>query len=46
MFHGTVSLMQIVSAVLIVAGASLWWRGLRARSTAPVAMERAIVSRS
>jgi phosphatidylglycerol---prolipoprotein diacylglyceryl transferase len=46
MFHGTVSLMQIVSAVLIVAGASLWWRGLRARSMAPVPMAGAIVSRS
>jgi phosphatidylglycerol:prolipoprotein diacylglycerol transferase len=29
MFHGTVSLMQIASIALILAGAFLWWRGLR-----------------
>ncbi len=29
MFHDGVSLMQIVSAALILAGAFLWWRGLR-----------------
>ena len=29
MFHDTISLMQLVSAGLIVAGAVLWWRGLR-----------------
>jgi phosphatidylglycerol---prolipoprotein diacylglyceryl transferase len=28
MFHGAISLMQLVSAGLIVAGAALWWRGL------------------
>lgn len=29
LFHGAVSLMQVVSLGLIVAGAFLWWRGLR-----------------
>ena len=29
MFHNTVSLMQLVSVALILAGAFLWWRGLR-----------------
>jgi len=28
MFHNTVSLMQLVSVALILAGAFLWWRGL------------------
>lgn len=42
MFHNSVSLMQFVSAGLILAGAALWWRGLRrpapAGSAAPGAM--------
>ena len=29
MFNGTVSLMQLVSAILIFSGIVLWWRGLR-----------------
>jgi phosphatidylglycerol:prolipoprotein diacylglycerol transferase len=29
LFHGTISLMQIVSVSLIFTGALLWWRGLR-----------------
>jgi phosphatidylglycerol:prolipoprotein diacylglycerol transferase len=29
MFHDSVSLMQIVSAGLVLAGCFLWWRGLR-----------------
>ena len=29
MFHGNISLMQVVSLGLILAGAFLWWRGLR-----------------
>jgi phosphatidylglycerol:prolipoprotein diacylglycerol transferase len=33
MFHDAVSLMQIVSAGLVIAGALMWWRGLRARKT-------------
>jgi phosphatidylglycerol:prolipoprotein diacylglycerol transferase len=41
MFHGTVSLMQLVSVGLVLTGAFLWWRGLRGaaafsrRSSAP-----------
>jgi phosphatidylglycerol---prolipoprotein diacylglyceryl transferase len=35
MFHDTVSLMQMVSAVLILVGAFLWWRGLRSPSALP-----------
>ncbi len=35
MFHGAISLMQIVSVALIITGASLWWRGLR--GAAPIA---------
>lgn len=37
LFHGTVSLMQIVSVALIFTGGLLWWRGLRrvAQITAP-----------
>ncbi|HEV3480813.1 MAG TPA: prolipoprotein diacylglyceryl transferase [Candidatus Acidoferrales bacterium] len=47
MFHDSVSLMQIASAGLIVAGASLWWRGLRrADSIAPAHATRAMASRS
>jgi hypothetical protein len=47
MFHDSVSLMQIVSAALIIAGASLWWRGLRrAGSIAPAPAVRAVASRS
>jgi phosphatidylglycerol:prolipoprotein diacylglycerol transferase len=47
MFHDTVSLMQIVSAGLIIAGASLWWRGLRhAGSIAPAHTARAMASHS
>jgi len=30
MFHGAVSLMQIVSAAMILVGALIWWRGERA----------------
>jgi phosphatidylglycerol---prolipoprotein diacylglyceryl transferase len=33
MFHDTVSLMQIVSAGLVLGGVLLWWRGLQARKT-------------
>lgn len=29
MFHDSISLMQVVSVALILAGAFLWWRGLR-----------------
>jgi prolipoprotein diacylglyceryltransferase len=29
LFHGAVSLMQLVSIALILAGSILWWRGLR-----------------
>lgn len=47
MFRDSVSLMQIVSAGLIIAGASLWWRGLRrAGSIAPPPAARAMASRS
>lgn len=47
MFHNSVSLMQIVSAGLIIAGASLWWRGLRrADSIARAPAPRAMASRS
>jgi len=28
MFHGSISLMQIVSVILIAGGSLLWWRGL------------------
>jgi phosphatidylglycerol---prolipoprotein diacylglyceryl transferase len=35
MFHDTVSLMQIVSVGLIVAGALLWRRGLRSMAAVP-----------
>jgi phosphatidylglycerol:prolipoprotein diacylglycerol transferase len=31
MFHDTISLMQIVSAALVLAGLFLWWRGIRDR---------------
>jgi phosphatidylglycerol:prolipoprotein diacylglycerol transferase len=34
MFHGTVSLMQVVSMILLFAGVALWWRGLRGISQA------------
>lgn len=38
MFHGAVSLMQIVSVALILTGTFLWWRGLRSgASPAPAA---------
>jgi phosphatidylglycerol:prolipoprotein diacylglycerol transferase len=33
MFHDTVSLMQIVSAGLVLAGVLLWWRGMHARKS-------------
>lgn len=47
MFHDSVSLMQIVSAGLMIGGASLWWRGLRrADSIAPAHATRAMASRS
>ena len=46
MFHGAVSLMQIVSVGLIFAGALLWWRGLRGASPiAPTAPARAAAGR-
>jgi phosphatidylglycerol:prolipoprotein diacylglycerol transferase len=46
MFHDSVSLMQIVSVGVIIAGASLWWRGLRrAGSIAPAPVARAMASR-
>ena len=35
MFHGTLSLMQIVSVGLIFTGAGLWWRGLRGARVPP-----------
>src|SRR5271167_4801543 len=35
MFHDTVSLMQIVSLGLSVAGALIWWRGLRSSAALP-----------
>jgi phosphatidylglycerol---prolipoprotein diacylglyceryl transferase len=35
MFHGTTSLMQLVSVALILAGAFLWWRGLRREAPIP-----------
>ena len=37
MFHDTVSLMQIVSILLVLAGAFLWWRGLRGAAPIPPA---------
>ncbi len=37
MFHGALSLMQIVSVGLVFTGAALWWRGLRGSSTASAA---------
>jgi phosphatidylglycerol:prolipoprotein diacylglycerol transferase len=47
MFHDAVSMMQIVSVGLIVAGAGLWWRGLRhAGSIAPAPATRVAASRS
>jgi len=33
MFHNAVSLMQLVSVALILAGSFLWWRAVRAAST-------------
>lgn len=46
LFHGAVSLMQLVSIVLILAGAFLWWRGLRGgASVAPVAASGAPAKR-
>ena len=32
MFHNSVSLMQLVSAALIITGAILWWRGLNGKA--------------
>jgi phosphatidylglycerol:prolipoprotein diacylglycerol transferase len=32
MFHGTVSLMQIVSVALVFVGAYVWWRGAHTRA--------------
>jgi phosphatidylglycerol:prolipoprotein diacylglycerol transferase len=32
MFHDSVSLMQLVSAALIITGAYLWWRGLNGKA--------------
>jgi len=37
MFNGAVSLMQIVSLALILAGCCLWWRGLRGAAPLPIA---------
>jgi phosphatidylglycerol---prolipoprotein diacylglyceryl transferase len=37
MLHDTVSLMQIVSILLVLAGAFLWWRGLRGAAPIPPA---------
>jgi prolipoprotein diacylglyceryltransferase len=39
MFHDSVSLMQLVSVGLVLAGAFLWWRGLRGE--APISREPA-----
>jgi phosphatidylglycerol---prolipoprotein diacylglyceryl transferase len=47
MFHDSVSLMQIVSVGLILAGAFLWWRGLRGSAPIPpLAPARAAAGRS
>jgi len=47
MFHDAVSMMQIVSVGLIVAGAGLWWRGVRhTGSIAPSPAARVVASRS
>jgi phosphatidylglycerol---prolipoprotein diacylglyceryl transferase len=35
MFHDSVSLMQLVSVGLLLAGAFLWWRGLRGEAPIP-----------
>lgn len=35
MFHDSVSLMQLVSVGLVLAGAFLWWRGLRGEAPIP-----------
>ena len=32
MFHDTISLMQVTSLVLILAGGFLWWRGLQGKA--------------
>jgi len=37
MFHGAISLMQIVSVGFILAGSYLWWRGLRQQLPAMMA---------
>jgi phosphatidylglycerol:prolipoprotein diacylglycerol transferase len=37
LFHGGVSLMQIVSVGLVLLGAFLWWRGLRGAAPIPPA---------
>lgn len=37
MFHDSISLMQIVSVLLILAGTFLWWRGLRGKTAIPPA---------
>lgn len=42
MFHGTVSLMQIVSVALIAGGCYLWWRGLRGASPVPAAARQGV----
>ena len=48
LFHGAISLMQIVSVGLILAGAFLWWRGLRGAAPIPppAAPARAAAERS
>jgi len=46
LFHDSVSLMQIVSVGLVLTGAIVWWRGLRASSTvAPAAPTRVAAGR-
>jgi len=46
LFHGNVSLMQLVSVGLILAGSFLWWRGLRgAAPLQPVGAVQAGASR-
>jgi phosphatidylglycerol:prolipoprotein diacylglycerol transferase len=45
MFHDSVSLMQLVSVVLILAGAFLWWRGLRGDAPLTLAPARSAPAR-
>lgn len=46
LFHDSISLMQIVSVGLILAGAFLWWRGLRRRTLIEPAAPGAVSSPS